>query len=88
MACDPQLFSGVDAATLASIKDSLKREYGFSIDADMGEQTHRGFTFEWAYEASEQSLRIQCVGKPLLVPCGVINNRINELAAKSGAAPS
>jgi hypothetical protein len=86
MACDPTLFSGVDAATLTSIKDALKREYGLTVDADRGRQTHRGFTFEWAYEPDERSLRIQCVGKPLLVPCSVINNRINALAAKSGVS--
>jgi hypothetical protein len=86
MACDPLLFSGVDASTLARIKDSLSTEYSVRVDSDRGEQTVRGFTFEWAYEASEQTLRIVCSRKPLLVPCGVINRRIDELARKSGAA--
>jgi hypothetical protein len=84
MACDPLLFSGVDASTLAKVKDSLNTAYGVRVDSDQGEQTVRGFTFEWEYDASEQTLRIECLLKPLLVPCRVINSRIDELARKSG----
>jgi hypothetical protein len=86
MACEPLLFSGVDASTLATIKDSLRSAYGVRVDSDRGEQTVRGFTFEWAYEAPEQTLRIVCSHKPMLVPCGVIKSRIEELARKSGVA--
>jgi hypothetical protein len=86
MSCDPLLFSGVDAPTLARIKDSLSTAYGVRVDSDRGEQTVRGFTFEWEYDAGEQTLRIHCLRKPLLVPCGVINGRIDELARKSGVA--
>ena len=86
MACDPQIFSGVDAAKLANVQELLKSEYGLDASADEGEQSHRGFTFSWAYDADAQTLRIQCVGKPFLVPCSVISGRINDLAAKSGLA--
>ena len=88
MACDPLVFSGVDESKLASIKESLSRAYGVRVDSDQGEQTVRGFTFEWAYEADRQSLRIQCTGKPMLIPCGVINGRINDVAEKSGVTRS
>jgi hypothetical protein len=84
MACDPLLFSGVDASTLETIKDSLRTAYGVRVDSDRGEQTVRGFTFEWAYDASAQTLRIECLHKPLVVPCGLINSRIEELARKNG----
>jgi hypothetical protein len=88
MACDPLLFSGVDASILARIKDSLRSEYGVRVESDRGEQTVHGFTFEWAYEPREQTLSIVCSRKPLLVPCRVIKTRIDELARKSGAAPA
>lgn len=88
MACDPLEFSGVDEAKLAGIKESLGREYGVRIESDQGEQTVRGFTFEWDYKPDDQTLRIQCTGKPMLVPCGVINGRINGVAEKSGLARS
>ena len=86
MACDPRTFSGVDATTFAAVQDSLRNEYGLEVDANEGEQSHRGFTFTWSYDAAEETLRIQCTGKPFLVPCGVINSRIDQLAAKSGVA--
>lgn len=88
MACDPLFFSGVDASALARIKDALSSAYGVRVDSDRGEQTVHGFTFEWAYEANEEALTIMCSRKPLLVPCGVINTRIDELARKSGLAPA
>ena len=84
--CDPLVFSGVDEEKLASIKESLGRQYGVSVDSDKGEQTVRGFTFEWSYAAEQQLLRIQCTGKPMLIPCGVINGRIDDLAKKSGVS--
>ena len=84
--CDPLVFSGVDEEKLASIKESLSQQYGVSLDADQGEQTVRGFTFEWSYAADQQLLRIQCTGKPMLIPCGVIHGRIDDLAKKSGVS--
>jgi hypothetical protein len=87
MACDPLLFSGIDASTLARIKESLDSAYGVRVDSDRGEQTVRGFTFEWEYDANAQTLRIVCSHKPLIVPCGVVNSRIDELARKSGVDP-
>jgi hypothetical protein len=88
MACDPLLFSGVDAPALARIKDALREAYHVRVDSDRGEQTVRGFTFEWAYDADEQTLRIECLHKPLVVPCGLINSRIDELARKNGVEPA
>jgi hypothetical protein len=84
--CDPLVFSGVDEAKLASIKESLSASYGVNVDADQGEQTVKGFTFEWSYAADQQLLRIQCTGKPMLIPCSVITGRISDLAEKSGVS--
>ena len=84
--CDPLVFSGVDEEKLARIKESLGEQYGVRVDSDKGEQTVRGFTFEWSYAAEQQLLRIQCTGKPMLIPCSVINGRIDDLAKKSGVS--
>ena len=84
--CDPLVFPGVDESTLASIKESLSASYGVNVDADQGEQTVKGFTFEWSYAAEQKLLRIQCTGKPMLIPCTVINGRIDDLAKKSGVS--
>jgi hypothetical protein len=86
MACDPLTFSGVDAPKWACAKDTVSREYGIRIESDRGEASKRGFTLRWTYEAGQQTLQIQCSKKPFLVPCGVVNNRINDAAAKCGIA--
>ena len=64
----------------------MSREYGIRINSDRGEASRRGFTLRWAYEAGEQRLQIQCSKKPFLVPCGVINDRINAAADRCGIA--
>ena len=84
MACDPLNYSGVDPSKWACAKDVVMREYGIRIESDQGEATERGFTLRWSYDTSEQTLRIQCTKKPFLVPCGLVEGRISDAAAKCG----
>jgi hypothetical protein len=84
MACDPLLYSGVDASQWADLRDTIDRQYGIRIDSDRGEASKRGFTLKWAYEPADETLQIQCLEKPFLTPCGVINSFIKGAAQKSG----
>jgi hypothetical protein len=86
VACDSLTYTGVDASKWACAKDTVSREYGIRIDSDRGEASKRGFTLRWTYEAEERTLEIQCSSKPFLIPCGVINDRINAAAEKCGIA--
>jgi hypothetical protein len=80
------MYSGVDPSKWACAKDTVSREYGFPIDSDRGEASSRGFTLQWTYDGGEQTLQIQCSKKPFLIPCRVINDRINAAADKCGIA--
>ena len=84
MACDPLSYSGVDPSKWASVKETVEREYGIQIDGDRGEASKRGFTLKWTYEAGEETLQLQCLDKPFITPCKVINSYINGAAEKSG----
>ena len=84
MACDPLTYSDVDASKWTSLRETIGRDYGISIDSQHGEASKRGFTLKWAYEEDDQTLEIQCTGKPMMMPCGIVNNYINGLAEKSG----
>jgi hypothetical protein len=84
MACDRLTYSGVDASKWARVKDVVSRSYGVNIESDRGEASKGGFGLRWAYEPSDQTLQIQCVTKPFLVPCGVVNKRINDAAESAG----
>jgi hypothetical protein len=86
VACAVLTYSGVDPSKWACARDTVSREYGIRIDSDHGEASKRGFTLKWTYEAGAQTLQIQCSKKPFLVPCGVINDRINAAADKCGIA--
>ena len=84
MACDSLNYSGVDAAKWACAKDVVSREYGISIDREEGEATKRGFTLQWRYDAGAQTLEVRCSKKPFVVPCGVVNQRIDAAATACG----
>jgi hypothetical protein len=84
VACDRLTYSAVDASRWARIKDVVSRNYGVDIESDRGEASKGGFALSWTYEPSDQTLEIQCVTKPFLVPCGVVNKRINDAAESAG----
>lgn len=84
VACDPLTYSGVDESKWGCAKDSVRRQYGISIDAASGEMSQKGFTLKWGYDADRQTLRIQCTEKPFLVPCGLVNGRIDGIAKECG----
>src|SRR4051794_33545304 len=86
MACDPLSYSGVDASMWASITERIESEYGIRIDSERGEASKRGFKLKWAYEPGEATLEIQCLDKPFITPCAVVNSYINGVAKKSGLA--
>ena len=84
MSCDALSFSGVDESKWATIREAIERDYGMRIDSEQGEARKRGFTLTWEYDSREGTLEIQCLGKPLFIPCSVINGYISNAAAKSG----
>jgi hypothetical protein len=84
MACDQLTYSGVDASKWARAKETIGSEYGMHIESERGEESKSGFTLSWTYDPSAQTLEIQCREKPFLIPCGVVNNRINALAEQVG----
>ena len=79
-------YSGVDAAKWECAKDVVRREYGSDIASDSGEASERGFTLSWKFDPSTEELAVPCTGKPFFVPCGTVNVRINDAAAKCGIA--
>ncbi len=48
---------------------------------DRGEVSHSGATVRWEYRADEQALVVQCTEAPALMPCTMINTRIQEVIA-------
>jgi hypothetical protein len=88
MACDPLSYSGVDSSKWECAKEVVRSEYGITIESDHGEATERSFTLEWSYDANAEQLQIQCTKKPFVVPCGMVNGRIEDAAGKCGITAS
>jgi hypothetical protein len=84
MACDPLSYSSVDAEKWQSVRDTIERQYGIQISSEQGQESKRGFKLRWAYDPEAGTLEIQCLDKPFITPCGVVNNYINGAAEKAG----
>jgi hypothetical protein len=52
---------------------------GLDLSGVTGSTTFQGMDFTWTYDANGQSLTIQCTGKPIFVPCSMIESRIRAL---------
>jgi len=84
VACDPLSYSGVDASSWASLRETIDGQYGIRIDTETGEASQRGFHLKWAYDPAAETLEIQCLEKPFIIPCSVVNDYINGAAEKAG----
>jgi len=52
---------------------------GLALVGIHGDTTYQGLDFTWHYDAPTQCLTIHCTGKPIFVPCGMIESRIRAL---------
>lgn len=87
--CPSVEFKNVDAATLGCLKQKgldYARQHNFPLSAinDSGSISHSGFSAEWAYDASTQSLTITCTGHPFFVSCKFVNDHIQSGIASTG----
>ena len=52
---------------------------GLELAGESGSTTYQGIDFTWHYDRPAQSLTIQCTGKPIFIPCSMIESRIRAL---------
>jgi len=64
-------------ATLVSTAQSQ----GLALTGQTGNTSFQGMDFFWEYDPSAETLSIQCTGKPIFVPCSMIESRIRSLMA-------
>jgi hypothetical protein len=88
MACDALNFTGVDAERWAAAKETINGKYGIDIETENGEKSRSGFKLRWDYDPVAQTLEIQCLDKPFVFPCGVVNGQIASLADDAGMTPA
>jgi hypothetical protein len=76
-ACAMLSYNGVTPTAWQCGISSAAR-YGVTITTNAGSATASGFTIAWNYDPTARTLSIQCTDGPLLVPCWLINRKINE----------
>jgi hypothetical protein len=66
--------------TLTAWQNGIKiaATYGVTVAADAGSATVSGFTVAWNYDPAAKSLSVQCTGKPIWVPCWLVNGKLND----------
>jgi hypothetical protein len=78
--CPAMTFSEIGPEKYQSLLATAKSQ-GLDLSGETGSTTYQGLDFSWTYEAAAQSLTIQCTGKPIFVPCSMIESRIRALIA-------
>jgi hypothetical protein len=52
---------------------------GLDLTGATGSTSYQGLAFTWTYDEAGATLTIQCTGKPIFVPCSMIESRIRAL---------
>jgi hypothetical protein len=76
--CPEISFSEVTPEKYQSLLATAKSQ-GLDLSGETGSTTYQGLDFTWRYDPAAQSLTIQCTGKPIFVPCHMIESKIRAL---------
>ena len=78
--CEEQGFSGVTSEHLAMFLEKGQELGlpGLGGAGHTGQATHMGVTIRWAYDPSAKTLAVQCTESPMLLPCALINSKIQQ----------
>ena len=77
-ACPEIVATGVTPEKYQTLLATAKAQ-GLDLSGETGSTTYQGLDFTWTYDAVGESLTIQCTGKPIFVPCSMIESRIRAL---------
>ena len=76
--CPEIAVSGITPEKYQSLLATAKAQ-GLDLTGETGTTTFQGLDFTWTYDAAQGTLTIQCTGKPIFVPCSMIESRIRSL---------
>ena len=78
--CAPIQLEGITEEKYAALLATAKAQ-GLDLSGASGTTTYQGLDFTWNYDQAAQTLTIQCTGKPIFVPCSMVEARIRSLVA-------
>jgi hypothetical protein len=78
MGCAKQTFTQFGESNFECLKQKAL-SIGITIDSNHGQDSKNGITMSWTFDPAAQTLELQCLDKPFIVPCGTINGRIHDV---------
>jgi hypothetical protein len=78
MSCPAITLSGITTEKYQTLLATAAAQ-GLNLAGDSGSTSYQGMQFNWSYDAAGGTLTIQCMEKPIFVPCGMIESRIRGL---------
>ena len=76
--CPEIVLSEITPEKYQSLLATAKAQ-GLDLTGETGSTTFQDLEFTWTYNSAAESLTIQCTGKPIWVPCSMIESRIRGL---------
>ena len=77
-ACPEILATGITLEKYQTLIATAKAQ-GLDLTGATGSTSYQGLDFTWTYDSAGETLTIQCTGKPIFVPCSMIESRIRAL---------
>jgi hypothetical protein len=76
--CPAITLSEITAEKYQSLLATAKSQ-GLDLTGESGSTTYQGMDFTWRYDCAAECLTIQCTGKPIFIPCSMIESRLRGL---------
>ena len=86
MSLPVQTFMGITQQVFDNMAAEVKKDFGIAVAGSAGQASASGFTLCWSYDSASQSLTIQCLKKPWLVPSGTVQSRILKMVQQEESA--
>jgi hypothetical protein len=80
MSCPAITLSQITAEKYQTLLATAQSQ-GLNLVGVEGSTNYQGMDFTWHYDASAETLTIQCTQKPIFIPCSMIESRIRNLIA-------
>ena len=77
--CDPLTFDNITPEKFAALQRKAETDSGIRVEADSGSASAEGITVRWDYDRAAGKLTMQCTDKPMFIPCGLVNTKIEGL---------
>ncbi len=78
--CPEIMIDNLNPETYAALLAKAQTQ-GIHLSGEAGTTEYSGMSFTWSYDATSQTLRMQCTEKPMFVPCHMIEQKIRQLIA-------